>query len=165
MDFPGKACLQVSQDHDGQLVQALETGLERIRRYRRLVLVFPPPDHHHPPVILKAFARFCRKHGIEGTVIAQAAPDTAEKDTAYLVIEDHDLVALVKGCAAKKLVLGRDVGIVSYNETPLKEIVAGGVTVVSVDFREQGLRAAETLLRLHRESACLPTRLIVRKTL
>lgn len=66
---------------------------------------------------------------------------------------------------AKNLALGRDVGIISYNETPLKEIVAGGVTVVSIDFHELGLRAAETIIGLNRQSICLPTQLIMRSTL
>jgi DNA-binding transcriptional regulator YhcF (GntR family) len=165
VDFPGKSCLQVSQSHDEHLFQALEVGLDRIRRYGRFVLVFPSPDHHHPSVIRDAFTRFCEQHQIEGEIISQATLDTAKKGSAYLVIEDNDLVALVKGSMARKLVLGRDIGIISYNETPLKEIVAGGVTVVSVDFRELGLRAAETILGLNRQSICLPTRFIQRATL
>lgn len=165
VDYPGKNCLEVSQNHDEHLVQALEAGLERIRHYDRLVLIFPPSDHHHPPVICGAFMRFCQQHRIDGQIISRATLDTAEKGSAYLVIEDSDLVALVKGSTARKLVLSRDVGIISYNETPLKEIVTGGVTVVSIDFHELGLRAAEATLGLVRQSICLPTQLILRSTL
>jgi DNA-binding LacI/PurR family transcriptional regulator len=38
------------------------------------------------------------------------------------------------------------VGIVSYNDTPLKRVVAGGISVVSTDFYAQGVRAAEHIL-------------------
>jgi DNA-binding LacI/PurR family transcriptional regulator len=36
------------------------------------------------------------------------------------------------------LKLGQDLGILSYNETPMKEIIRSGITVVSVDFVKLG---------------------------
>ena len=41
----------------------------------------------------------------------------------YVVIEEPDLVTLIKSCQSQKLKIGKDVGIISYNDTPLKEIL------------------------------------------
>jgi len=34
--------------------------------------------------------------------------------------------------------LGREIGILSYNETPMKEIIRNGITVISVNFVQMG---------------------------
>jgi DNA-binding LacI/PurR family transcriptional regulator len=46
--------------------------------------------------------------------------------------------------AEKNLQLGKDVGIVSFNDTVLKEVVAGGITTISTDFQLMG----QTLARM-----------------
>ena len=61
--------------------------------------------------------------------------------TAYLVLDDRDLLDLVKHCNATGRRLGSDVGLLSYNDNPLKEVVAGGVSVISIDFYGLGVRA------------------------
>jgi DNA-binding LacI/PurR family transcriptional regulator len=54
------------------------------------------------------------------------------------VVADRHLVSLVKKCGEAGLVLGQDVGLISFNDTVLKEVVAGGITTISTDFRELG---------------------------
>jgi DNA-binding LacI/PurR family transcriptional regulator len=46
--------------------------------------------------------------------------------------------------AEKNLKLGQDLGIVSFNDTTLKEVVAGGITTISTDFNLMG----QTLARM-----------------
>ena len=65
----------------------------------------------------------------------------------YFVPSDRNLVRLVKMAAEKKLQLGKDVGIVSFNDTVLKEVVAGGITTISTDFQQMG----QTLARMIQE--------------
>jgi DNA-binding LacI/PurR family transcriptional regulator len=65
---------------------------------------------------------------------------------AYVVIEETDLANLIKKCRASGLVIGKDVGIVSFNDTPLKEILANGITVVSTDHEKMGEIAARMIV-------------------
>ena len=44
------------------------------------------------------------------------------------------------------LELGSDIGIISYNETALKQIAAGGITTISTDFRAMGRSMAEMIV-------------------
>jgi DNA-binding LacI/PurR family transcriptional regulator len=43
-----------------------------------------------------------------------------------------------------------EIGIVSFNETPLKGIIAPGITTVSTDFAEMGKTMAEMILNHHK---------------
>ena len=122
--LPSKRTPFIVQNFDAQLAQALGTGLKRLKRYRCLTLVFPP--HNHDPVeIQDAVLRFGRRAGLQTTIVPRLTEHMVQTETAYLVLDDRDLVSLVKHCNATGHRLGKDVGVVSYNDTPLKEVVAG----------------------------------------
>jgi DNA-binding LacI/PurR family transcriptional regulator len=65
---------------------------------------------------------------------------------AFIVVDDRDLEFLVRHSIRNNLILGADMGIVSYNETPLKGIVARGITTISTDFAQMGKSMAEMIL-------------------
>ena len=67
----------------------------------------------------------------------------------YVTIQERDLVNLVRQVRAKNLELGKDIGIISYNETPLKELL--GITVISTDFKAMGESAAYMVLKNKKE--------------
>jgi DNA-binding LacI/PurR family transcriptional regulator len=54
-------------------------------------------------------------------------------------------VKLLNKVIQKKLVIGKDVGIISYNETPLKKFILNGITTISTDFEMMGRLAAELI--------------------
>ena len=62
------------------------------------------------------------------------------------MVDDRDLEFLVHYSIDKKIELGKEMGIVSYNETPLKGIVASGITTISTDFALMGKTMAEMIL-------------------
>jgi DNA-binding LacI/PurR family transcriptional regulator len=87
------------------------------------------------------------------------------KNEVYIVIEEPDLVALIKSCQAKGLKIGKDVGIISYNDTPIKEILSDGITVISTDHHKMGETAARIILENRKEKIKNPFVLIKRKSL
>ena len=164
LDFPGKACAVVRQSHDEGLEQALENAAARFRHYDRFELVFP--EHIDNPQCIKAACRrFCKRHKLPLRITGRLDPETVRQGTVYLVIYDTDLVALVKELHQRGWKAGRDVGIVSYNDTPLKEIAEGGITVASADFLELGRQAGAQISARKPASILIPTQLIQRKTL
>ena len=68
---------------------------------------------------------------------------------AYIIIEESDLVNLVKQARDKNFKPGKDIGIISYNDTPLKELL--GITVISTDFKLMGETAAYMILKKKKE--------------
>ena len=75
------------------------------------------------------------------------------------------MVNLIKNCQAADLKLGKDVGIVSYNDTPLKEILSDGISVISTDHAKMGETAARMILENRQEKIKNPFHLILRNSL
>ena len=84
---------------------------------------------------------------------------------AYINLMEEDLVELIKRIKTTPFVVGQEVGILSYNETPLKEFLLEGITVMSTDFAQMGRTAAQLVLNASDEHIENPFQLIVRKSL
>lgn len=127
----------IIQDFYSGLKKSLEKLKERLSKYQRFVLVFPQRKGH-PEKIKTAFAEFCAEIGIAHQIETKVTRELISKGTAFWVIEESDLISLIKIGEEMNLKLGHDLGILSYNETPMKEIIRNGISVVSVDFVKLG---------------------------
>jgi len=78
---------------------------------------------------------------------------------------DNDLVRLIKMAKNKLLKIGEDIGVVSYNDTPLKEVVCDGVTTISTNFEVMGKSMAQMILNNERVLKINPSMLIRRESL
>lgn len=154
----------VYQDFTHDLYDALEAGKELLDKYEELVLVFPQ-DVKYPPEIVTGFRNFCAHHKKASRIVATAKEEYDLAGRAYVVFEDSDLAELVKKSKQKSLVLGSTMGIVSFNDTPLKEVLADGITVVSTDHEQMGTSAAKLILEAKIAKIKNPFGLIPRKSL
>jgi DNA-binding LacI/PurR family transcriptional regulator len=78
---------------------------------------------------------------------------------------ENDLVTLIEKIIAGKLQVGMDVGVISYNETPVKKIILDGITTISTDFEMMGRRVAEVILEKKTEKIEVPFSLTLRSSL
>jgi DNA-binding transcriptional regulator YhcF (GntR family) len=155
----------VFQDFQNDIGEALESGLSTLNKYKRLTLVFPKIPFY-PPEIVTGFRNFCVQNKFEYRIISEINPnDPVKEKEAFIVIEETDLVNLIKNCRAAKLKLGKDIGIISYNDTPLKEILSDGISVISTDHAKMGETAARLILDNKKEKIKNPFTLILRKSL
>ncbi|MGB5983198.1 MAG: GntR family transcriptional regulator [Nonlabens sp.] len=138
--------IEVFQEFDHDIFEALEQGLEKIKKYDNLIFFYPSKSiYPYPKRILHGVRKFCAFHEIELTQYDEVPEDMIlKKGDLYLTIEESDLVNLIKRIREEDLALGKDVGIISYNDTPLKELL--GITVVSTDFYDMGRTAASMIL-------------------
>jgi DNA-binding LacI/PurR family transcriptional regulator len=83
----------------------------------------------------------------------------------YLLVSDRTLARFLDQCEQKQLVPGQDVGVISYNETPMKKYVKDGITVISTDFELMGKKIAEFVTTGEKVNLVIPTKLTVRKSL
>ncbi len=144
-------CAGVFQDFENDIVEALEKGMDLISKYEKLFLVTPKLIPY-PPEIIKGFRTFCMQYRYSYKVLNEIDNMTpVNANEAYIVIEETDLVNLIKNCRAANLTIGKDVGILSYNETPLKEILLDGITVISTDHHRMGELAAKMILENRKE--------------
>jgi DNA-binding transcriptional regulator YhcF (GntR family) len=135
----------VYQDFTNDLYGALESGRDLLEKYKELVLVFPK-DVKYPPEIVRGFRNFCAHFHKNGRTIDSASSENDLQSRAYIVLEDSDLAELVKKAKLQGLVLGKEVGVVAFNDTPLKEVLADGITVVSTNHEQMGFSAANLIL-------------------
>ncbi|MPT33453.1 GntR family transcriptional regulator [Epilithonimonas hungarica] len=142
----------IFQDFENDIYEALEEGLDKIKKYEKLILVYPSKAAHPYPLrIVHGFEKFCRDFKLDYEILDEIYPDMELQDKdIFITILERDLVNLVKQIRQKNLKLGEDIGIISYNETPLKELL--GITVITTDFKAMGESAAYMILKNKKES-------------
>jgi len=155
----------LTQDFYDSVFSCLEKGANAIKKYHELVLVYEENSTPHPAETVNAVRKFCRKHYVSYRKTAHFEPSALKEGQAYFVIRDSDLVKVIKECRNRDFILGKDIGILSYNDTPMKEIVGGGISVISTDFDEMGKRAAGFVKNKSRIEKVLPTYLKLRESL
>lgn len=153
------------QNFDEAVERCLEQGIALMKKYREIVLVYSRRDTPHPPEIREALGRFCRNHGFGFRVVPDAVAIEPSSGQAFVVIRECDLVAIVKACGKSSLSLGREVGVLAYNDTPMKEIAGNGITTLSVNFNEMGEKAAKFVAEGQKIAEYLPTSLTIRHSL
>jgi hypothetical protein len=96
--------------------------------------------------ILEGCRKFCQEYAFTFKVVDNIALEPIGEGEVYINLMEEDLVVLVERIISLKLELGRQVGLISYNETPLKKIILNGITTISTDFQEMGTMAARLVL-------------------
>ncbi|GET26689.1 GntR family transcriptional regulator [Prolixibacter sp. NT017] len=155
---------RVYQDFGDSVTQCLEEGQHLLQKYEEIVCVYPEYTYH-PYDSVEAIERFCREKGLRFSVVKEVKKLEMTVGRAYLVFEDIDLGSLLKQVRSKKFQLGRDIGILSYNDTPMKEFVMGGITVISTDFVKMGEAAAGFVTGDEKLDRVIPTHLVIRESL
>ncbi|MBC8767692.1 GntR family transcriptional regulator [Arenibacter sp. BSSL-BM3] len=138
--------IEIYQDFENDIYNALKEGLAKISRYGKLILVYPEKAvYPYPKRILHGFRKFCVEHKIEFEFIDEIYDDIIlKKGDLFITIEETDLVSLVNQIRDKEFILGVEIGVISYNDTPLKELL--GITVISTDFKVMGETASRMIL-------------------
>tara|TARA_R110002096_G_scaffold108787_2_gene238018 strand:+ start:7076 stop:8122 length:1047 start_codon:yes stop_codon:yes gene_type:complete len=155
---------QIYQDFENDIYEALKSGYEKISKYKKIMLIYPDKAiYPYPRRILHGFRKFCVEKSIDFEILDIVYEDMILKEgDLFIVIEESDLVSLVKQIREDEFVLGRDIGVISYNETPLKELL--GITVVSTDFKVMGETAANMILNKEKGIVKVPFNFIDRNS-
>ena len=141
----GDKVAMVYQDFEKNIYSALTQLNPSLKKYKQLKLLFGHSTYQ-PHEIKKGFIRFCGEYAYDFEVIDAMDKEVITADTAYINLKEDDLVFLIKKIKKTDFELGHDVGIISYNDTPLKEVLLEGITVISTDFQKLGEQAAQLVL-------------------
>jgi DNA-binding transcriptional regulator YhcF (GntR family) len=153
----------VFQKFDNDVYNALTAAEILIKKYKRLTLVFCDTITEVPVELKEGFERYCRQNEVNYQISCGVATDEIiSKGDSFLIIDDDDLVRLVVIANERKLIIGQDIGIISYNDTPLKKVVGNGISVISTDFKKMGETIAGMILNNERACVQNPCRFIDR---
>ncbi|WP_337043735.1 GntR family transcriptional regulator [Emticicia sp. 17c] len=155
-------CLSVYQDFENDVADTLESANDLLAKYQRMVLIFPS-DGNYPQEIVKGFRFFCINARKEYAIRENATDETLQPQTAYVVVEETDLAELIKKSRQTPYTLGNEIGLLSFNETTLKELL--DITVITTDFETMGRTAAALLLDKKQIKVKNPFYIIRRKSL
>jgi len=158
MDYPS-----IHQNFKKDIYQGLQTGLQQIKKYQKAILLYD--EERQPKGILNGFNLFCAHHGINNEVIDTLNGKELSRGELYIILDDKNLIRIIKRTQEERLELAKDVGIISYNDTLLKEIVEGGITTISTNFNLMGKRLAQMILNNEFSQVENPNSLIIRKSL
>ena len=135
----------VYQEYEKDIQSALEKGIVLIKKYSKINLVFPINEYYSKN-ILRGFQIFCQVNNLQFSIIDQLSETDVKRDEAFVLISDDDLYRFIKISKSKNWKLGKDVGVVAYNDNQLKELLEDGITTISTNHDEIGRTAAQMIL-------------------
>lgn len=153
----------IYQNFEKALCHNLNKAKHLIEKYKKLILVFS--NDKQPKGMLKGFNAFCETHNAPFEVINTLQGRLLDKGDLYIIPDDKSLLEIIKKLKEGTLALAKDIGVISYNDTLLKEIVEGGITTISTDFNIMGKRLAEMILNKEQLQIENPNNLIIRNSL
>ncbi|HYQ57847.1 MAG TPA: GntR family transcriptional regulator [Draconibacterium sp.] len=158
----GKSC--VYQDFGEVVYNCFDENINVILKYKRFTL-FYPDFTYHPYEVVQNFERFGKSRNINYRVITSYDEFDLQEGDLYFLVSDRTLARFLDQCSDKGYEPGREVGVISYNETPMKKYVKEGITVISTDFNLMGQKAAEFIVEGKKINYEVPTSLKLRSSL
>ncbi len=154
----------VYENFEDDIYTALVQALPQLEKYETIKLIFPE-NSYYPEEIIKGFTTFCQEFTFNYSVVHDIGEEKIKKGEVYINLMDQDLVVLIEKIIESKLKVGKDVGVISYNETPLKKIILNGITTISTDFEAIGAEAARIVQENDLRHVHVPFSLTLRASL
>lgn len=154
----------VFQDFGDSFYEALKEAIAPFKKYKKLNFIYPAFTNH-PIETLTYFKKFCDEYSFKHKIITNTNEFNLTKGEAYISVSDRVLGMFLEQCRSENFEPGTDVGFLSYNETPMKQFIYKGISVISTDFQEIGAKAAAFIKQDKPLQSYIPTKLILRESL
>lgn len=156
----------VYQDFAGDLYSALRDVRNRLEKYQRLVLILPE-NIYFGHLVRDGFEKYCQEFHAKSLIIPKITEEHFTQGDAYITLNRYDIddVNLIKFAHKRNFRLGKDIGLISYNDLYVKEVLEGGITVISADFTRMGEEAANLIAENRFARIKSPSKLIIRSSL
>ncbi len=154
----------IYQNFGEPVYQCLKENIKNIQKYKEFTF-FYPPFTYHPKIAIDYFRRFCAEFAIRHSVIYEPEKFKIKNGGIYFLVSDRTLASFLDQCSEKGFTPGKEVGVISYNETPMKKYIKDGITVISTNFELMGQKAAEFVITGNPIQFEVPTKLFLRSSL
>ncbi|WP_218599788.1 GntR family transcriptional regulator [Polaribacter sp. NJDZ03] len=153
----------IYQNFEKVIYENLNKASELILKYHKINLIFS--EEKQPKGLLKGFIRFCKQNLIPFEILSNVKEEPLIKGELYVLLDDKSLLRIIKKMKSQNMTLVNDIGVISYNDTLLKEIVEGGITTITTDFNEMGKRLAKMILNKEQGKIENLNKLIIRNSI
>lgn len=154
----------VFQDFGQAVFDCFQQNMKKIKKYKEFTFLYPAFTYH-PKTAIEYFEKFCAEKNMKHNVIYDFNKFKIKKGGLYFLVSDRTLASILDQCSENGFEPGREVGVISYNETPMKKYVKNGITVISTDFELMGQKAAEFVVSGKPVQFEVPTKLKLRSSL
>jgi DNA-binding transcriptional regulator YhcF (GntR family) len=154
----------IYENFEKDIYRALTDAKDALTKYHTLKLIFPKRGYF-PKEIIYGFTRFCQQYAFNHQVVSDLKNEPIMAGEVFINLMEDDLVVLIERIISLDLKMGIDVGVISYNETPLKKFLLNGITTVSTDFKLMGTLAAEIIKNKRHHDQEAPFYLTLRPSL
>ena len=154
----------VYENFEKDIFTSLEQALPHLTKYNTIKLIFPE-NSYYPEEIVQGFISFCHEYTFNYKVVHDISEETIQHGEVYINLMDNDLVVLIERLIESNFQVGKDVGVISYNETPLKKIILNGITTISTDFEAMGVETAKIIQENNLRHVEVPFSLTLRSSL
>ncbi len=154
----------VYENFEEDIYRALSKAMVPLSKYHTLKLIFKE-NNSFPKEIVKGFENFCSNFAFNFKIVENVDDEEINEGEVYINVVEDDLFKVLDKIIKLNLCVGEQVGVISYNETPLKKFIMNGLTTISTDFAKMGVTAANFILnpsKTHNEN---PFDLILRGSL
>jgi DNA-binding transcriptional regulator YhcF (GntR family)/DNA-binding LacI/PurR family transcriptional regulator len=154
----------VYEDFEMDIFSALEQLREKLSKYHTIKIIFPQHTYYSKKILL-GFLRYCHQYNFKHDIVHCIEAEKIETGAVYINLTEDDLVVLVEKIVLGNFKPGLDVGVISYNESPVKKVILDGITTISTDFSMMGRKTAELVLNNSMEHIRIPFKVTVRNSL
>lgn len=154
----------VYENFEKDIYSALNQARARLSKYHTLKLVFPDKSYY-PKGIIKGFYKFCQQYAFEHLLVSDVLSEDIAKGEVYINLMEDDLVKILDKVLETGMEIGKDIGVISYNETPLKKFILNGITTISTDFESMGKSAARMIIDGSKRHEEVPFYLMLRPSI
>lgn len=153
----------VYQDFSKDMKMGLKEAHPRLKYYRKLTLIFPGAKE--PIGMVEGFRSYCEGIKFPHEVIHSVEEKHIQKGVVFITPNDDQLVEVIELAKSKDLAIGKHIGVISYNEIPLKKVIENGITTISTDFHVMGKTMAKMVMNGKKQRIANPSNIILRASL
>lgn len=154
----------ITQEFENSTYNQLQKLVSNIKKYKRFILFFKE-ESDYPMGILKAFNEFVKEHHINAKIETHYKKDSIKKNTLYFCIDDTNLWEILRDSKTRNYAIGKEIGVLAHNDNAVKEIIFGGITTISADFKDMAKEAAKFVKLREHTRKVIPSELIQRNSL
>lgn len=155
---------KISCQNKLELQKKLLPQLNLFKKYSGFNLVLSEVDYFDANLITVC-RDFCESIAMEFQVLDGLDEDDLKSGEIYFTLQNEDLVQAIKYAENQHWEIGKDVGLIAYNDSPLKEVLKGGITVISNQAKKMGKLVASVILESKKIEEEVELAFIVRKSL
>ncbi len=155
---------KVTQEFEQSFLRVLNELGENILKFNKVIIYFKQ-DSDYPSGILEATKKYMQEYKIALEVHDEFDESHMHAKVLFLTIGDSDLWSILKCAKEQSFEIGRDIGILSHNDSPVKEIIQGGISTFSTDFYAMAKYSANFISDQKTINKIVPSKLISRNSL